>query len=74
MIQIKDCEIEVDILEVGGTLVVENARELRRLVEWYRAFAEVGLSEERDGRLRLAEYLERKVVELEKRAAENPRK
>ena len=48
---------------------MEDARELRKLAEWYRAFAEVGHSEHREDRLELAEYLERRAVELDKRAA-----
>jgi hypothetical protein len=44
---------------------VEDARELRKLAEWYRAFAEVGRSEHREGRLQLADYLERRARELE---------
>jgi hypothetical protein len=40
------------------------------LSEWYRAFAEIGHSDEREGRLKLAEYLERRADELEKRAAD----
>jgi hypothetical protein len=47
---------------------MEDARELRKLAEWYRAFAEIGHSDEREGRSRLAEYLERRADELEKRA------
>jgi hypothetical protein len=46
---------------------MENARDLRRLAEWYQAFAEVGRSEEREGRLKLAEYLERRAAQLEER-------
>jgi hypothetical protein len=46
-----------------------DARELRKLAEWYRAFAEVGHSAARCDRLKLAEYLERKAGELEKRPA-----
>lgn len=49
---------------------MEDARELRKLAEWYRGFAEVGHTDHREGRLRLAEYLERKADALEKRAAE----
>jgi hypothetical protein len=46
---------------------MEDARELRKLAEWYRAFAEVGRSEHREGRLQLADYLERRARELESR-------
>jgi hypothetical protein len=49
---------------------LEDPRELRKLAEWYRAFAEVGLSEHREGRLKLAEYFDRKANELEKRTAQ----
>jgi hypothetical protein len=52
---------------------VEDARELRKLAEWYRAFAEVGHSEHRESRLKLADYLERRAGELEKRAADEAR-
>jgi hypothetical protein len=44
---------------------MENAGDLRMLAEWYRAFAEVGHSDEREGRLKLAEYLERQATQLE---------
>ena len=39
------------------------------LAEWYRAFAEVGHSDQREDRRWMAEYLERKADELEQRAA-----
>jgi hypothetical protein len=59
----------------GGTLPVEDARELRRLAEWYRAFAELaGNAETRRDRLKMAEYLERKADELERRAADDPQR
>jgi hypothetical protein len=48
---------------------VEDARELRTLAERYRAFAEVGHSDQREDRLWMAEYLERKADELEQLAA-----
>lgn len=51
---------------------VEDAPELRRLADWYRAFAEVGNPGERAGRLKFAEYLERRAAELE-RAANDPK-
>jgi hypothetical protein len=51
---------------------MEDARELRNLAEWYRAFAEIGHSDEREGRLKLAEYLERRADELKERAADPP--
>ena len=35
------------------------------LAEWYRAFADVGHSDQREDRLWMAEYLERKADELE---------
>jgi hypothetical protein len=50
---------------------VENERELRTLAEWYRAFAEVGHSDQREDRLWMAEYLERKADELETLAAKD---
>ena len=37
-----------------------DAAELRKLAEWYRAFSAVGRTDEREGRLRLAEYLTRR--------------
>jgi hypothetical protein len=67
LIQIKGCSVKANILFTGGHLPVEDARELRKLAEWYRAFAEVGHSEHREGRLKLAAYLERKARELESR-------
>ena len=48
-----------------------DARELRTLAEWYRAFAEVGHSDQREDRLWMAEYLERKADELEQLAAKD---
>ena len=45
---------------------MEDALELQKLAEWYRAFAQVGRSEHRDDRLKLAEYLERRAAELDK--------
>lgn len=54
---------------------MEDARELRRLAEWYRAFAELaGNDGARRDRRRMAEYLERRAAELEKRAADDPQK
>ena len=50
---------------------MEDARELRMLAEWYRAFAEVGHSDQREDRRWMAEYLERKADELEQRAAKD---
>ena len=50
---------------------MEDARELRMLAEWYRAFAEVGHSDQREDRLWMAQYLERKADELEQRAAKD---
>ena len=44
---------------------MEDARELRMLAERYPAFAEVGHSDQREDRLWMAEYLERKADELE---------
>ena len=51
---------------------MDDAQELRKLAEWYRAFAEVGHSAARRDRLKFAEYLERIAKELEKRAADDP--
>src|SRR5213078_2721883 len=39
-----------------------DAAELRKLAEWYRAFSAVGRTDEREGRLRLAEYLDAKAA------------
>jgi hypothetical protein len=50
---------------------VEDARELLMLAEWYRAFAEVGHSDQREDRRWMAAYLERKADELEQRAAKD---
>ncbi len=52
-----------------------DARELRRLAEWYRAFAALaGNAIERQRRLAHADYLDRKADELEKRsAADDPK-
>ncbi len=47
---------------------MEDAVELRRLAEWYRAFAEVGRAEERAWRLKFADALDAKADELECRA------
>ncbi|MGE5268315.1 MAG: hypothetical protein ACM3JG_01440 [Thiohalocapsa sp.] len=52
---------------------MENAQHLRDLAAWYRAFAEVGRSDERENRLRFAEYLERRADELEQRAERDKR-
>jgi hypothetical protein len=41
------------------------------LAEWYRAFAAVGHSDQREDRLWIAEYLERKADELEQLAAKD---
>ena len=45
----------------------EDTRALRRLADWYRGFAEVRHSKDRKVRLKLAEYLDRKAAEPEKR-------
>jgi hypothetical protein len=47
---------------------MDDPNELRKLAEWYRAFAKIGSADQREGRLKLAEYLERKAEELERRA------
>jgi hypothetical protein len=59
-----------------GVAPLEDARELRKLAEWYRAFAELtGSAVERQRRLAHADYLERRAEELEKRsAADDPGK
>lgn len=48
---------------------MEDPCELRKLAEWYRAFAAVGDAAARDERLKFADYLESRAEELEKRAA-----
>ena len=50
---------------------MEDAHELRKLAEWYRAFAEVGHASKRSDRLKFAEYLEHRAVELEKGTQSN---
>jgi hypothetical protein len=41
---------------------VEDARELRKLAEWYRGFAEVGHTEHRQGRLGSRNILNAKLT------------
>ena len=54
---------------------VEDASELRRLAEWYRAFAELaGNAETRRDRVKMAEYLERRAQELERQGADGPQR
>jgi hypothetical protein len=53
---------------------LEDARELRKLADWYRAFAEVGNSAARRSQLEFAEYLERQANGLEKHAKEDQKK
>ncbi len=50
---------------------MEDARELRKLAEWYRAFAGVGDPAVRDERRKFADYLERRAAELERCAADS---
>jgi hypothetical protein len=59
-------------LHAGGLLTVDDPRELRKLAEWYRTFAEVGRSEHRDARLNWAAYLERRADALERPVADDP--
>ena len=47
---------------------MDDPAELRKLAEWYRAFAAVGSADQREGRLRMAEHLEHRAEELERRA------
>ena len=47
---------------------MDDPAELRKLAEWYRAFAAVGAADQRETRLRLAEHLEQRAGELERRA------
>ena len=49
---------------------MDDVAELRRLAEWYRAFAAIGSADQRENRLKMAEYLERRAAELERRAAD----
>jgi hypothetical protein len=51
---------------------MDDPSELRKLAEWYRTFAKVGSADQREGRFELAEHLERKAAELERRAANDP--
>jgi hypothetical protein len=51
---------------------MENSRDLRRLAELYRAFAEVEHSDEREGRSKIAEYLDHKAVQLDEREEFHP--
>ena len=44
---------------------MDDAAELRSLALWYRALATVGSADQREHRMRMAEYLERKAAELE---------
>jgi hypothetical protein len=54
---------------------LEDALELRKLAEWYRAFAKLaGSTVERQQRLAHAEYLERRANELANRATADPKK
>ena len=48
--------------------VVDDPKELRKLAEWYRAFAKVGSADRRADRLKMAEYLDRKANALEQHA------
>jgi hypothetical protein len=48
---------------------MEDPAELRKLAEWYRAFAEVGRADQRESRLKFADYLEQTAEDLEERAA-----
>ena len=51
---------------------MEDPQELRKLAEWYRAFAEVGDQSLRQSRLDFADYLELRADELEKCARGDP--
>ncbi len=53
--------------------MADDARELRRLAEWYRAFAVVGSAAARSDRLKFAENLEHLADELDRRAAAQKR-
>jgi hypothetical protein len=74
LIQISDRSVKTTSGEGGGTPPLEDARELRKLAEWYRAFAEVGNSAARRSRLEFAEFLERRADALERPAADDPKK
>jgi len=52
-----------------GSLPMETPHHLRRLAEWYRGFAEVGHTDHREWRVQMAEYLERRADELERKHA-----
>ena len=47
---------------------MDDPNELRKLAEWYRAFAKVGSADQREHRLEFGDYLERRAQELEERA------
>ncbi len=47
---------------------MEDAEELRRLAEWYRAFAEVGHPDERPWRLKFADSLDEMADRFERQA------
>ena len=59
--------------QICGNAAMDDPSELRKLAEWYRSFAKVGSADQREGRLKLAEHLERKAAELEGRAAKDPK-
>jgi hypothetical protein len=44
---------------------MERPEDLKELAAWYRRMAEVGHSDEANSRGRLADYLERRAIELE---------
>jgi hypothetical protein len=43
----------------------EDAATLRELAEWHRQFAEVGRADQREARLKMADYLEWRAKQLE---------
>jgi hypothetical protein len=52
----------------GDSSAMEKPYDLRRLAEWYRSFAPIDHSAEREWRLKLADYLDLRAVELERSA------
>jgi len=66
LIHVKARTLAVRHPVAGDVLLMSDARELRKLAEWYRAFAEVGHSSERLDRLKFADYLECRAEESER--------
>jgi hypothetical protein len=50
----------------GDSSAMDKPHALRRLAEWYRSLAQIGHPDEREWRLKLADYLDRRAEELER--------